>query len=134
MYAVMLIYAATSKLLDFENFRVQLGQSPLLSAFAGWISVAVPVIEIIIAILLLIPKFRLIGLFASYILMVMFTAYIYIIVNYSAFVPCSFGGILEKMTWNQHLIFNSCFIILAGIAIVLMPGNTRLTNRQTLKL
>lgn len=134
IYVVMLVYAATSKLLDFENFRIQLGQSPLLGAFSDWVSILVPVSEFIFAILLLIPTFRFIGLFASYLLMVLFTAYIYIILNYSTFVPCSCGGILEKMTWNQHLFFNICFIIIAGIAILLMPQKTILFKRKTLKL
>ena len=34
LYILLFVYAAVSKLLDFENFQVQLGQSPLLSAFA----------------------------------------------------------------------------------------------------
>ncbi len=134
IYVVLFTYAATSKLLDFENFRIQLGQSPLLSAFAFWISVAVPLSEIIIAILLLIPKFRFLGLFAAYSLMVMFTAYIYIILNYSSFIPCSCGGVLEKMTWNQHLIFNICFIILGGIAILITPNKNLFIHHQSLKL
>ncbi|MNQ60164.1 hypothetical protein D3C85_744350 [compost metagenome] len=117
LYALLFIYAATSKLFDFENFTIQLGQSPLLSAFAGWISITLPVVEIIIAVSLLFSRIRIVGLYASYLIMIMFTAYIYIILNYSAFVPCSCGGILEKMTWDQHLIFNICFIILAIIAI-----------------
>src|SRR5690606_14703009 len=49
--------------------------------------------------------------------MVMFTAYIFIILNFSDFVPCSCGGVLEKMSWTQHLIFNVVFIILAGVAV-----------------
>ncbi len=134
IYVVLFTYAATSKLLDFENFRIQLGQSPLLSAFAFWTSVAVPVSEFIIAILLLIPKFRFMGLFAAYSLMVMFTAYIYIILNYSSFIPCSCGGVLEKMTWNQHLIFNICFIILGGIAILITPNKNLFIHHQSLKL
>ena len=76
-------------------------------------------------------KFRFFGLFAAYTLMAMFTAYIYIILNFSAFVPCSCGGVLENMTWNQHLVFNICFIILAGIAILLMPNNLQI-NHKTL--
>lgn len=35
LLVLLFVYAAISKLLDFENFRIQLGQSPLLSAFAG---------------------------------------------------------------------------------------------------
>ena len=131
IYVVLFTYAATSKFLDFENFRIQLGQSPLVSAYASWIPIALPTFEFIIAILLLLPKLRLIGLFAAYTLMAMFTAYIYIILNFSAFVPCSCGGVLENMTWNQHLVFNICFIILAGIAILLMPNNLQI-NHKTL--
>ena len=134
LYALLFIYAATSKLLDFDTFRIQLGQSPLLSAFADWVSISIPGIEICIAIILLIPKFRLLGLYASYLLMSMFTTYIYIILNYSSFVPCSCGGILQKMTWNQHLIFNMVFIILAVIAIIIFPINNTSHHYQTLKL
>lgn len=117
LFALLFMYAAASKLFDFENFRIQLGQSPLLSSFADWISITVPVSELIIAFVLLLKRFRLAGLYAAYMLMIMFTAYIYIILNFSSFVPCSCGGILEKMTWEEHLIFNICFVILAVIGI-----------------
>jgi len=119
--ALLFIYATVSKLLDYENFIIQLGQSPLLSAFARWVSVAVPLAEIALALGLFIPRLRFVLLLGSFTLMVMFTAYIYIILNYSAFVPCSCGGVLEKMTWNQHLLFNLIFVVLIGIAITLMP-------------
>ena len=134
LYALLFIYAATSKLLDFTTFRVQLGQSPLLNAFADWISISVPGIEIIIAFVLLIPKYRLIGLYASYLLMAMFTMYIFIILNYSAFVPCSCGGILQKMTWDEHLVFNIVFILLAIIAILICPSSAKSCNSQIEKL
>src|SRR3970040_1025074 len=52
--------------------------------------------------------------------MVMFTAYIFIILNYSPFVPCSCGGILEKMGWKEHFIFNFVFIILAAAGIMIL--------------
>ena len=118
LYMMLFVYAATSKLLDFENFQVQLGQSPLLSAYAHFVSYAVPTFELLICCLLIIPRFRIIGLFAAYGLMVMFTAYIYIILNYSSFIPCSCGGILEDLSWNQHIFFNIVFIILAIIGVL----------------
>ena len=113
----MFVYAAISKLLDFETFTVQLAQSPLLSAYTGVIAWVVPGLEILIAVLLTIPKYRIPALYASFTLMVMFTAYIYIILNFSDFIPCSCGGVLEKLSWTQHLIFNIVFIILAGAAV-----------------
>lgn len=123
LYILLFVYAAVSKLIDFENFQVQLGQSPLLSAFAGPIAWIVPIVEIVISGLLIFPKTRLIGLFAAFFLMVMFTAYILIILNFSSFVPCSCGGILEKMSWKTHKVFNIIFIMLAVAAILLIQKN-----------
>lgn len=122
LFVLLFLYAATSKVLDYENFRVQMAQSPLLSAFAGPVSWGVPLSEIIISILLLAERWRTIALFGAFGLMVMFTAYIHIVLNYSAFVPCSCGGILEKLGWTQHLIFNAAFIVLSIAAIILQPS------------
>lgn len=119
LYVLLFVYAAVSKLLDFENFRVQIAQSPLLSAFAYFVAWAVPMFELLIVLLLVLPKYRLAGLYSAFMLMVSFTAYIYTILNYSDFVPCSCGGILEKMGWQEHLIFNLVFVLLAVTAIVL---------------
>ena len=119
LHILLFSYAATSKLLDFQNFQVQLGQSPLLSAFAVPVSVIVPVVEFILVLLLLFSKSRLIGLYGSFALMTMFSAYIIIILNFSSFTPCSCGGILEKMSWNEHLVFNMVFVIISAGAIIL---------------
>lgn len=129
LYVLLFVYAAVSKLLDFENFRVQLGQSPLLSAFAGLTAWLVPIIELCIALMIVLKRCRLIGLFAAFCLMVMFTAYIYIILNYSSFVPCSCGGILEKLSWTEHLIFNIVFILLAAAGILIMAGRVPRAHR-----
>lgn len=117
LYILLLVYAAMNKGLDFENFKVELGQSPLLSAFAHWISWIVLIVEFAIAILLLFPKTRIKALYAGFCLMTMFTAYIFIMLNYSSYLPCSCGGILEKMSWKEHLLFNIVFVVLAGFAL-----------------
>ncbi|MBW4359343.1 MauE/DoxX family redox-associated membrane protein [Flavobacterium taihuense] len=131
LYLLLFVYAGVSKLLDFENFRIQLGQSPLLSAFAGWVSFLVPVVELVICVFLIIPRLRIIGLFASYGLMVLFTAYIFTVLHYTSFVPCSCGGVLEKLNWTQHLIFNAVFVVLAILALVFHFSNTVFTTGKT---
>jgi uncharacterized membrane protein YphA (DoxX/SURF4 family) len=123
LYVVLFVYAAVSKLLDFENFQVQLGQSPLLSAFAGYIAWIVPVIELLISIFIVIPRFRIMALYAAFSLMVLFTSYIFIVLHYSSFVPCSCGGILEKLGWTEHLVFNILFIAIAVIALFISSGS-----------
>lgn len=116
-FALLFIYASISKVLDFENFQVQLAQSPLLSAYAGFISYAVIIVEIIVAVLVCIKDTRLIGLYLSLAIMVSFTVYIYLILNFSDFVPCSCGGILEKLGWTEHLIFNIVCVLFAFVGI-----------------
>lgn len=113
LYILLFVYAATNKFIDFEGFQVQLAQSPLLSSFAGWVSWLVPILEIIIAGLLCSQKTRLLGLYSAFGLMVMFIIYIFIILNFSPFVPCSCGGILEKLGWKEHLLFNITFCLIA---------------------
>ncbi|WP_257621612.1 MauE/DoxX family redox-associated membrane protein [Chryseobacterium sp. NKUCC03_KSP] len=121
-FILLFCYAAISKALDFENFHVQIGQSPLLSAYAGFVSYFVIILELLIVVLLTIPKTNLLGLYASTSLMTAFTIYIYLILNYSDFVPCSCGGILEKLGWTEHLIFNILCIIL-GILVIVLQEN-----------
>ena len=117
LFILLFTYAAVSKLIDFQKFRVQLGQSPLLTAFAGSIAWIIPSLEILISILLITERFKLLGLYASFSLMTMFSTYIILITQFSIYIPCSCGGILEHLTWNQHLLFNICFLsfALAGL-------------------
>lgn len=128
MYILLFVYAAVSKLLDFENFRVQLGQSPLLNIFASWLAWLVPLIELVIAIALCFYSIRFWALYAGFILMTMFTAYIYIILNYSSYVPCSCGGILEKLGWTEHLVFNLGFLLLAISGLFLLKDSSTRNN------
>jgi len=118
-FVLLFSYAAISKMVDFENFQVQIGQSPLLSAYADDVSYAVIITELLIVCMLVVPKVQLIALYASTALMSAFTVYIFLILNYSDFVPCSCGGILEKLGWTEHLIFNLICVLL-GICAVLV--------------
>lgn len=118
-FVLLFVYAAVSKILDFENFQVQIAQSPLLSTYAGTTSYAVIIAELLTSFFLIIPRYRLNGLYGSLGLMACFTIYIYLIIHYSEFVPCSCGGILEELGWEEHLVFNIGCIVLAVIGIYL---------------
>ena len=123
LFIVLFVYAALTKLLDYEKFAIQLGQSPMLTRHAAIIAWAVPVSEFALSILLIIPGTRVAGLYGSLFIMVMFTAYIVLASHFSDYVPCSCGGVLEGMSWTQHLIFNVIFVLLGLTAIVLHPPN-----------
>jgi Methylamine utilisation protein MauE. len=120
LFILLFMYAAVSKFADYDKFRIQLGQSPLLTDFAKWIAWFIPAVEVVISLMLAFARSRLKGLYASFTLMVMFTAYIFTIQNFSDYIPCSCGGILQDMSWTQHLLFNLAFVILGVVGIKLM--------------
>lgn len=119
LLTLLFIYAAVSKLRDFSTFQLQLAQSPYITEYAVALSWLVPIGEIILALLLVYKPLRLIGLYGSLFTMALFTAYIYSMLNFSYYVPCSCGGILSSLSWEAHLWFNLGFVVvaLAGIFI-----------------
>ncbi len=116
-FILLFCYASISKIMDFENFQIQISESPLLSAYAEFLPFAIIILELIIAGLLCYRKTRNTGLIGSFILMLIFTGYIFIIIRTSENLPCSCGGILEKMSWHQHLYFNIGCVVLSVIAL-----------------
>lgn len=121
LFIALFVYAALMKLTDYQKFTVQLDQSPLLMAFSGWVAWAVPGIELIVAAMLMIKRVQLIGLYASFTLMAMFTVYIVFILTLAPTIPCACGGIIdEKLGWAGHLVFNIGFVLLATAATILM--------------
>jgi len=123
LFIIVFVYAAVSKLLDFEQFKAQIGQSSLLNAFVDYVAWGVPVVEILVSLLFFLPKLRLAGLWASFTLMVIFSTYIIFVLNFADSIPCSCGGVIASLSWSQHLIFNIGFMFLAilGISLIQKP-------------
>jgi len=115
----LFIYAAVSKLLDINKFRYQLGQSPFMTRFAPIAVWVIPLSEILISITLMIRRFRTAGLYLSFYLMLVFSGYIYIMLHYSPYLPCTCGGVLSSLSWKQHLAFNLFFAGLVLLSAIL---------------
>jgi hypothetical protein len=121
LLTILFTYASISKLLQYNTFRFQLDQSPFITNYSSVIAWSIPAIELFTTTLLVFPATRLKGFYLSYGLMLLFTFYIYAILHYSHFVPCSCGGILSQMNWEQHLIFNITFTLIALTGIFTFP-------------
>jgi len=122
LYSILFLYTASSKLMGLSDFKLQLDRSEILGPFAEWIAWMVPVLEIVLAILLLTKVYRLATLYGSLILMTLFTGYIAWILRFSDHIPCSCGGAISSMGWKTHLVFNACWMLLALIGIVLLEN------------
>ncbi|MBC8032699.1 MAG: hypothetical protein H7Y03_01030 [Chitinophagaceae bacterium] len=113
---VLFVYTALNKYFDMANFRASLEESPWVGNYSIFVSYAVPLLELIVAALLLVPRTRLKGLYASFWLMLFFTIYIAYMLVFTPELPCSCGGVISEMTWPQHLVFNIVFTLLAYVA------------------
>ena len=116
--------------MDFSMFKENIANSPILAPIATPIAWGMPWVEFAVTLLLIIPRWRLKGSYASLVLMALFTGYVIGILIFDEHLPCSCGGILQQLSWPQHLIFNGVFVLMAIWAIVLQrrEKNTRESN------
>lgn len=119
LFILLFLYAATSKLVTYEQFHLEISKSPFITDYAHILAWLIPALEVIISILLMMKRTILHGLYASTALMWIFTAYILAILNFADHIPCACGGVLSQMSWSQHLLFNLFFVFLGSTGILL---------------
>ncbi|OQP45867.1 hypothetical protein A4H97_32000 [Niastella yeongjuensis] len=116
---ILFLYTGIAKIMDYSVFKEQLAMSPILSWAATPVAVLLPVVEFAIVLMLVIPRWRLKGLYASFVIMALFTAYIIAMFIVAPEMPCSCGGIISELSWTGHVVLNSVFVLLNGLAIYL---------------
>jgi hypothetical protein len=116
---LLFLYTALSKSFDINKTISVLHATPWLSKYSIALAWTVVILEYIVSFFLFIPKLRKLGLYGSFILMISFTFYIAFMMSFVRHLPCSCGGVISKMSWDQHLIFNIFFSLLAFVAIFL---------------
>jgi hypothetical protein len=120
----LFFYTGISKLFQHDVFVYSLHKAALLRYGAASLSYIVPLTELLVALLLFFPRTRLYGLLSSLVLLTVFTVYLLLMLLFVADLPCSCGGVLSKMSWQQHVWFNLFFIALtiAGLYSLRKPG------------
>lgn len=125
--AVILIllfaYTAVSKILAYDKFVFQLGlvQMPIVALLAPLIGILVPAVEMIIVWMLCKDNLRMRGLYASFLLLLVFDIYITIMLLSGEKLPCTCGGIISQMGWKTHLVFNAVFMIISILPTIYKP-------------
>jgi putative oxidoreductase len=121
MFLVLLFaYTAVSKVLDYELFVFQMKLAPLplmrtIAPVLGWF---MPVLELGLCAGLMIRRFHLIALYSIVCLLLIFEAYIGGMLLSGQHLPCTCGGIISKMNWKEHLLFNAFVIVLCCYVII----------------
>ena len=126
---LLFLYTSLSKLADYETFKNVLSASPLLKRVAGVVAWLLPITELVLVVLLFVPALRLKGLYASFILISLFTLYLIYMIAYAPHLPCNCGGVLKLLTWPQHIFFNLFFIFLSLFGILLYQRSKNKKSR-----
>jgi hypothetical protein len=118
---ILWTYASFSKILNVPKFR----QAMLTQVFPQWLGqifvYLVPLTEIILIILLLIPSTRLLGMYSSLFLMLAFTIYVGgAVYGFYERHPCACGGLFARLGWQKHFKVNVILTIIALAGVVLM--------------
>ncbi|WP_460585485.1 MauE/DoxX family redox-associated membrane protein [Hymenobacter arcticus] len=113
-YALLFIflYTALDKIRSYDTFIADMQKSVLIPAqlvplTAGTVIAS----ELLIAGLLLHKKTRKMAFLLAALLMLLFTGYILLMLNFSPYLPCSCGGFIQALSWPQHLAFNSLLLV-----------------------
>ena len=116
-------YASLSKLFNFKEFK----QAMAVQIFPQWIGkimvYLVPLTELILVLLLILPQTRLEGMYASLFLMTLFTLYIGgAVFQIYERTPCACGGLFERMQWKRHFKVNIVITLIALAGVILMES------------
>jgi hypothetical protein len=130
LYIILFLYTGISKLMDYSVFKEQIATSTVLGALSKPIALMVPWAEFAVVAMLIIPRWRLHGLYASLSLMIIFTGYIITILISSHDLPCSCGGAIELLSWKGHIVLNSFFIAIALLGIIFQKKLVKDQHRQ----
>lgn len=117
LFAMLFLYAAVSKLLDYGQFKLQLKQSTILMGYANTLVWIVPLMEIVVAFSLLVERYRRYALYACLGLLTLFSAYIFLMLNFSETIPCSCIGVMSALGWTGHLYLNLTLIVLTFVGL-----------------
>jgi len=131
LLVILWTYAALSKWIQFKAFTVSLFNQALPRWSIYPLSYLLPFCELLIAIALCFTSYRKKALWASFILLSVFTVYISgALLNLFSRFPCSCGGMISTLSWKDHLWFNIFFIVLSVVGLIM----TRTTSKRIFNL
>jgi putative oxidoreductase len=124
-------YAAVSKIVEHEKFVQQMKLAPVplmkvMGPILGWL---VPFIELLLVWFLFKDRHREWGLWLSFLLLLIFQIYIVAMLLSGLDLPCTCGGLISKLQWKQHLVFNGIFMVIAALPLIYQ----RVKNRSNLQ-
>lgn len=106
------------KWLHFESFKAGMINQPLPKGLKEVLVYTLPAAESLTVLLLINEKTRYLGLWLSFVLLLLFTGYVGLaLLGAWEKLPCSCGSVIKHLTWKQHFLFNCSFLILSAYGL-----------------
>jgi putative oxidoreductase len=128
LYIVLYGYTAIDKLWNVGTFIDAINVQVFPKVLTPYIAWGIPVIELILFSLLIIPKTQHLGLYLATGLMLVFTIYVgWGAVQDVGDRPCGCAGIFSTLKWHEHFQLNSAFLLggLGALACVVWKEKIR---------
>lgn len=124
-------YTAISKLIDHRSFQFFLRNIVSGNTGADVLSLLIPSVEICTALLLFFSSTRVVGLYASMVLLSMFTLYLIWMILFVPRLPCSCGGVISRMSWKWHVVFNLFFVGMSVVGIIKIRSSLTTDSKRS---
>ncbi len=119
LVSFLFLYSGISKARGFGLFVNTLDKSLFFTDFnTNFVGGFVVVAEFSIPVLLFFESTALYGYLLSFLLLLLFTAYIILMFALSPYLPCSCGGLIESLSWGQHILFNLVFMVISLVLFI----------------
>lgn len=117
---VVYFYSGVDKLIHFNEFVLNFSKSPFApSDLINELSFCVVGIELGICFLCFFNKFQKLACLLFMIMSYVFSGYVLLMITYSPYLPCSCGGLIDFLTWNEHLALNISLTTISGYATII---------------
>jgi hypothetical protein len=124
LFVLLWAYTAIPKFFKIKYFYDILGSQAIPKWTVPILTVMIPVVELAVLGMLLFPETRLLGLYASFGLMLIFTIYVSgIIFQVYDIYPCPCGAMFRRMSWKKHLRVNIWLTLIALTGALIMQFN-----------
>lgn len=125
-FIMLWAYASFPKFGNMRYFKEVLQSQAIPRWIVSPLTWLLPLTEIAVIVLLLLPETRLIGMYFSLILMIVFTIYVGGIIYqvYDKY-PCPCGGLFSRLGWKKHFKVNIMITLIALIGVVLLEHGSK---------
>jgi uncharacterized membrane protein YphA (DoxX/SURF4 family) len=118
-------YEGVQKLAYLDVYGFWITHAPVIRKFGSILKYAIPISEIVIAVLLLMPKFRKAAFIASIFMQIGFILWVMSVYLFTGYLFWPYHALWDNPTWMQKMVYGLMLAWMALTGILLSRSKTR---------